>query len=131
MNPRIQKEVEEVESTYEIEAINEYKYRIRFRGPKNTPYENIPIVLYYIYSKSYPFEAPRIIFKPHLFHPNVNERGELENPPSLSMSQNLLHIVSLLNNPSIEYISNPDAFTLWQEDPVHFTTLIRLSSNFY
>ena len=154
---RIEKEILDVEKLnfYEITRLNECKYRVIFNGPEDSPYENIRIVMYYYFPEHYPFQAPTIYFQPHLFHPNVNFQGFLivdtltgkGFSPALSMHAILTTILSLLYEPYIcedqlpvndkgkeelntvnDLAVNMEALNLWQSDPLHFSSLVRLSA---
>ncbi len=151
---RIEKEISNVEKLgfYEITKINECKYKLSFNGPENSPYEGIAIVMYYYFPDEYPFKAPVIFFQPHLFHPNVNSQGFLivetltgrEFSPALSMSVILTTIIHLLYEPYVcdedlpvndkgkeelnsDLAVNMEALNVWQSDPLHFSSLVRLS----
>ena len=156
---RIEKEISDAEKLglYEINRINECKYRIVFNGPENSPYENIRISIYYYYPDHYPFQPPTILFHPLLFHPNVNSQGFLvvdtltgkEFSPALTLQLILTTIISLLYEPYIcdenlplndkgkeesgstnELAVNMEALNIWQQDPLQFYELISISADF-
>ena len=64
-----------------IEENNLYRWKANFLGPKQTPYEKGLFYLEIIVPKLYPEQAPKIIFKTPIYHPNVNMRKSSINFP--------------------------------------------------
>jgi ubiquitin-conjugating enzyme E2 D/E len=88
---------------------NYYKWNAVILGPSGTPYENGVFKLDIIIPDRYPFEPPQIKFKTKIYHPNINQQGDIcldvlkyKWTPSLNISTILLSICSLLAEP------NPD-----------------------
>ena len=76
-------------------------------GPTNTPYENGLFKLNITFTEEYPFKAPNIKFITKIYHPNINNSGEicldiLKNnwSPALTIVKILLSISSLLSEPN-------------------------------
>ena len=62
-----------------IEDNNYYEWIISIVGPKETPYERGIFYAEVIIPKLYPEEAPKIIFKTPIYHPNVNMEKSSNN----------------------------------------------------
>lgn len=49
--------------------------KVSFMAPETSVYKGLTINIYIRFPMDYPFKAPRIIFDPIIFHPNVTEEG--------------------------------------------------------
>ena len=46
-------------------------------GELGTPYESGTFALEFTFPADYPFQPPKLIFTTRIYHPNVNEKGEI------------------------------------------------------
>ena len=88
---------------------NIYEWSATIHGPSQSPYEGGIFHLNISIPENYPIKPPRIQFTTAIFHPNIDRRGNIcldilkDNwSPALTISNVLLSICSLLNDP------NPD-----------------------
>ena len=91
------------------EEPNILKWECRIPGKKETPWEGGLFKLVMEFSEDYPNKPPKCQFKPVLFHPNIYPSGTVclsilnedeDWKPSLTISQILLGIQDLLDNPN-------------------------------
>lgn len=80
-NPRIEKDIKALASSDYVKVQrfidNQTKILVEFVGPSGSPYEKLDMKVEITMSNDYPFNAPKLQFKPHIFHPNVDTDGYL------------------------------------------------------
>lgn len=88
---------------------NVFEWNAIIIGPKDTPYEGGLFKLKIVFPDNYPFRPPKVQFTTRVFHPNINQKGDIcldilrdEWKPTQSIRTVLLSICSLLDMP------NPD-----------------------
>ena len=64
-----------------IDKDNIYRWLITFNGPKDTSYKRGIFLAEIIFPILYPEQAPKIIFRTPIYHPNVNIRKSTNNFP--------------------------------------------------
>jgi len=98
------------------------------KGADDTPYEGGLFKLSMEFPDRYPFEPPKIKFITKIYHPNINEAGdislELLSPgywsPALSISKTLLTLSSFMSSPSPDDPSVPEIASLYKTDRAKF-----------
>lgn len=86
-----------------------YQWVGTIMGPKDTPYENGVFFLKITFPSTYPYDPPKIMFNTKIYHPNIDDDGNIcldilrkQWVPTLTISKVLLSICSLMADP------NPD-----------------------
>jgi ubiquitin-conjugating enzyme E2 D/E len=86
---------------------NLFEWEAVILGPIGTPYEGGIFKLSISIPSKYPFKPPIVIFKTKIYHPNINNAGNIcldilktQWSPALTISKILLSICSLLSDPN-------------------------------
>lgn len=92
-------------------------------GAKDTPYEGGKFKLEMFLKEEYPLEAPMIIFLTKIYHPNINQIGDIclnilkdEWSPALRISTITQSILALMSAPNPKDPLNNEAAELWIKD---------------
>ncbi|KAL7410641.1 putative UBC5-E2 ubiquitin-conjugating enzyme [Mrakia frigida] len=114
---RIQKELGDILKATDLEGItvetadeNILLWTAFLAGPPSSPYKGGTFKLSITFPPEYPFKAPIIKFMTKIYHPNVDDEGNIcvgllkadAWKPAVKMSQVLMSIYNLLSEP------NPD-----------------------
>lgn len=100
-----------------------FRWKAKLAGPEGCPYEGGCFELDLKLSSRYPLEPPNVVFKTRIFHPNVNDRGDIcldvlntQWSPALSLQKVLLSVLSLLTDPNFADPLNASASALFHRD---------------
>eukprot|EP00448_Togula_jolla_P001613 CAMPEP_0170603992 /NCGR_PEP_ID=MMETSP0224-20130122/19194_1 /TAXON_ID=285029 /ORGANISM="Togula jolla, Strain CCCM 725" /LENGTH=252 /DNA_ID=CAMNT_0010928883 /DNA_START=45 /DNA_END=803 /DNA_ORIENTATION=+ len=134
---RIRKEFEKMrlEAIAGIEAAPSedlFRWTAQIDGPEGSPYEGGVFQILLKLPSRYPLEPPQVRFSTRIFHPNVDERGNvcldiLKNQwsPALSLQKVLLSLSSLLTDPNFADPLNRGAAELHRRDRAGYDRMCR------
>ncbi|CAH2059736.1 unnamed protein product [Thlaspi arvense] len=106
-----------------VSPVNFSRWEATIIGPASCPFENGVFAVAILIPTEFPFEPPKINFKTKIFHPNINENGEISvdilGPrwsPALTINLVLLSICSVLSDPVEPFLVGNPAVRLYMED---------------
>ncbi|KIM30140.1 hypothetical protein M408DRAFT_294209 [Serendipita vermifera MAFF 305830] len=102
---------------------------VTIAGPPNSPYKGGTFKVKIIFPDNFPFKAPSLTFSTKVYHPGINEEGNICVPvlrdewkPTITLS-NVLHIVyDKLANPSPDDPYEADIAAQLKSDKPKFTS---------
>lgn len=105
--------------SYNIDNLKDWKLVIS--GPENTPYEKLNMNINIKFNDRYPIIPPKIKFDSFVFHPNIYKNGHIcldilssEWTPAFKITDVILSIISLLDEPNTSSPANVDASKLYR-----------------
>jgi len=109
-----------------------FRWYVEIQGPPDSPFEGGTYTLLVTFPSSYPFKPPRVKFETRIFHPNINQAGDIcldtissQWAPSISMAQVFMSIVALLSDPNPSDPINWEAARVLREDPDNYNRMVR------
>ena len=113
-----------------IDSNNLFEWSAVIIGPEDTPYENGIFKLEVKFPNEYPFRPPKIKFITRVYHPNINNKGEIcidilrdKWSSALTLRTVLLSICSLLGSPNNEDPLVPEIAHLYNRDKNRYNEL--------
>ena len=140
---RIQFEIDELNSDDSIMCTassfdNKQEWILIMKGPPDTPYSTGTFLLNLDFSADHPFKPPRVIFKTKIFHPNIDNSGNIcidilkENwSPVLTVSKLITSLQSLLTDPNPHDPLMQESADLYLDDRVKFNEKAQLWCHLY
>ena len=115
-----------------VDENNLLRWQCYIYGPSESPYENGAFELYLEVVPEYPFKPPKVKFVTPIYHPNVNESGDIcistlkdDWNPTLTISKTILSISSLLLDPNPGDPLRPELARQYVENKAEFDTFAR------
>jgi ubiquitin-protein ligase len=104
---------------------NLFEWNGYINGPDSSVYRGFKYYITIVLTTSYPFDPPVVKFTTPIFHPNVNEAGEICHQvlkkdgwsPSLRINKVLLTLYDMMDNPYPDSALNMEAAMMLRSDP--------------
>uniref|UniRef100_A0A5K3FLG5 E2 ubiquitin-conjugating enzyme n=1 Tax=Mesocestoides corti TaxID=53468 RepID=A0A5K3FLG5_MESCO len=92
------------------------------------PYDKGAFKILINFSAEYPFKPPKLVFKTQIYHPNVDEKGQICFPvisrenwkPTTTIGCVIEMLQALVANPEIQHPLRPDLAEEYQKDRATF-----------
>ncbi|XP_019172307.1 PREDICTED: ubiquitin-conjugating enzyme E2 28-like [Ipomoea nil] len=101
-------------------------------GPNDSPYSGGVFQVTIHFPPDYPFKPPKVAFRTKVFHPNINNNGNIcldilkdQWSPALTISKVLLSICSLLTDPNPDDPLVPEIAHMYKTDRSKYETMAR------
>ena len=111
---------------------NVFEWIGTIKGIKDTVYEGLTYRLKLRFPADYPFTAPTITFTTPIFHPNVDQHGNIcldilkeKWTAAYSVQSILLSLQTLLNDPNNNSPLNGQAATLWVDQTEYRKVVVK------
>ncbi|KAI0350242.1 ubiquitin-conjugating enzyme [Trametes cingulata] len=135
---RIQKELRDITNnpidglTVEPVEDNLFEWKCSIKAASNSPYKGGTFHFTLSLPENFPFKAPSVTFTTKIYHPGINEEGQICVPvlrdqwkPTVTLSSVLSTIQDKVNNPSPDDPFEPDIAALMKNDEARFLATAR------
>ncbi|XP_037951663.1 ubiquitin-conjugating enzyme E2-24 kDa-like [Teleopsis dalmanni] len=118
----------------DVNIINIHELEVKFRGPCDSLYENGVWKVRVIIPRNYPYEAPTVIFKNRIMHPNIKEQSgaicmnvlyEAWTPLYTLRTIFEMFLPELLRDPNVNDPLNLNAASLYKTNKEQYDARVR------
>jgi len=96
--------------------------------PDNAPYNKGAFLIDIVFPAEYPFKPPKVSFRTKIYHPNIDEKGQVCLPivsaenwkPATKTDQVIQSLVNLVNDPEPEHPLRADLAEEYSKDKKKF-----------
>ncbi|XP_037609157.1 ubiquitin-conjugating enzyme E2 L3a [Sebastes umbrosus] len=134
MNRRLNKELDDIRKSkakYFCNIQVDESNLLNWQGllvPDCAPYDKGAFRIELIFPAEYPFKPPKITFKTKIYHPNIDEKGQVclpiisvENWKPATRTENVItSLISMVNSPQPEHPLRADLAEEYSKDRVKF-----------
>lgn len=123
------------ENRISIDLVNEndfMKWKAIIIGPSDTPYDGGIFDISIEITPQYPFKPPKVKFLNKIYHPNVNDSGDIcldilkhNWSPALTLDKVLLSLIALLQCPNPDDPLDASAAQLYKTDRNKYNKTVR------
>ncbi|XP_068608771.1 ubiquitin-conjugating enzyme E2 L3-like [Brachionichthys hirsutus] len=111
----------------QVDESNVYNWKVLI-VPDSPPYNKGAFWIDVIFPPEYPFKPPKITFKTKIYHPNIDEKGQVCLPiisaenwkPATKAKQVIDSLISLVSCPEPQHPLRADLAEEYNKDPAKF-----------
>lgn len=125
-------EANSLKMTVNCDEDNLYMWYATITGAEDTAYNGLVYKLKIEFPNNYPFAPPKMKFLNNMFHPNVDEQGNIcldilkdKWTPVLNVTKALLSILAIMAEPNPSSALNMDAATLFTSNMEDYAARVR------
>ncbi|KAH9603722.1 hypothetical protein KSS87_007078 [Heliosperma pusillum] len=142
---RVLKELKDLQNDHSVTSISAgpvgediFYWEGTILGPPDSPYAGGVFRLNIKFPRDYPFKPPKIAFTTKVFHPSITRDGLIWLDtlydlwsPAFTISKMLLSICSLLTDPNLENVLQPEIAKMYKTDRVKYESTARSWTQMY